>query len=234
MLLQVNQVSKIYGNSFSAIFHRTLPRFFPAPKSILSDISFHIQHNENVGLVGASGAGKSTLARLICGIESPTCGEILLEGKPVSNAQNRRGKLSLLSQDYFAAINPTMPVWQVISEPLLFTALSVAERQEKVADLLRKVGLSPDIMQRFARELSGGQRQRVALCRALIHHPKLIILDEPTSALDVVSQVRLLDLLQALQQTHQCSYFLISHNRQIINYLCEHILFLEQGNLISY
>lgn len=231
MLLSVNQVSKDYGGS-SAFLHRTFPAIFCAPQRVLDKVSFQIKQGENVGLVGESGAGKSTLTRLICGIERPTSGEILLTDEPIENAQNRRNKLSLLSQDYASSVNPAMNVLQAISEPLIIQGeLRRDVMQEKAADLLAKVGLSADLFPKKMRELSGGQIQRVTLCRALIHRPKLVILDEPTSALDVMYQVRFLDLLKQLQAETNVSYFFISHNLAAVAYLCDRVLFLEKGRL---
>lgn len=231
MLLSVNQVSKDYGGS-SAFLHRTFPAFFRAPQQVLDNISFEIKQGENVGLVGESGAGKSTLARLICGIERPTSGEILLNGSSVTSAKTRRNQLSLLSQNYADSVNPTMNVLQAIREPLIIQGeKDRAIIQEKAAVLLEKVGLNADLFSKPVRQLSGGQIQRVTLCRALIHRPKLIILDEPTSALDVVHQVQFLDLLNTLQEEHSLSYFFISHNLAAVAYLCERVLFLEKGKL---
>lgn len=231
MRLSVNQVSKDYGGS-SVFLHRTFPAFFRAPQRVLDNISFHIEQGENVGLVGTSGAGKSTLARLMCGIERPTSGEILLAGEPIENAQNRRNKLSLISQDYAASVNPAMNVLQAISEPLIIQGEQRRDvMEQKAADLLAKVGLSADLFPKKMRELSGGQIQRVTLCRALIHRPQLVILDEPTSALDVMHQVRFLDLLKQLQEETHVSYFFISHNLAAVAYLCDRVLFLEKGKL---
>lgn len=231
MLLSVNQVSKDYGGS-SAFLHRTFPAFFRAPQRVLDNISFEINQGENVGLVGASGAGKSTLARLICGIERATSGEILLNGSAVTGAKTRRNQLSLLSQNYADSVNPTMNVLQAIREPLIIQGEKDRTIiQEKAAALLEKVGLNADLFSKPVRQLSGGQIQRVTLCRALIHRPKLIILDEPTSALDVVHQVQFLDLLKTFQEEHSLSYFFISHNLAAVAYLCERVLFLEKGKL---
>lgn len=225
MLLQVNNLSKGYKSR--------LGFFSQTSKAILRNVSFQVESGESVGLLGQSGSGKSTLARLICGIDRADRGDILLNGESITHSHVRRGKISLVLQDYFASINPTMNVFQAVSESLLYSNLSLQDKQESIAQMLKKVGLSPDLMERYPSTLSGGQAQRVAICRALIHQPDLIVLDEPTSALDVVHQVQLLDLLLELKQEFQLSYFFISHNIQVLSYLCDRLLFLQQGCIIE-
>lgn len=225
MLLDVNRVSKGYPKN-TGFFHRTW-------QPVLTEVSFQQAAGETLGLVGQSGSGKSTLARLICGIETADRGDILLNRQDVTQRKTRQGQIALVLQDYASSINPGMTVLQAVREALWQSDLSLRVQQEQVAWMLDKVGLSATLMPKYMSELSGGQVQRVAICRALINRPSLVVLDEPTSALDVVNQVQLLDVLQALKAEFQLSYFLISHNIQVLCYLCDRLLFLQQGRLVE-
>lgn len=226
MLLSVNHVFKDY--SYSAGFFQHMK------KSVLHDVSFQLEHGEILGLVGESGSGKSTLARLICGIERPDKGEILLNNEPVYRRKSRQGNISVVFQDYFSSVNPTMTVLEAVCEPLLQQGnISLQKQHEYAAEFLAQTGLSPDCMFKHIHQLSGGEAQRVCICRALISNPALIVLDEAVSSLDVVTQVKLLDLLIKLKQDLNLSYFFITHNIQVLCYLCERVLFFHNGAIIE-
>lgn len=216
MLLEVNAICKRYA------------------RPILDNVSFTIEKGESVGLVGESGSGKSTLARIISGIEKPDQGDILLNGKTLYQREHRAKEISIVFQDYTTSVNPTMTVYAMISEPLLLQGyLPKALLKENVAGLLKKVGLSPDLMGRYLYELSGGQAQRVCIARALATHPSLIILDEAISSLDLPAQVQILDLLEKLQEEFGMSYFFITHDIQTLCYFCDRVLFFQQPKIVA-
>lgn len=219
MLLTVEKLSKSY---------QQYNRLFAPKQHILRDISFCLKEKENLGVVGESGSGKSTLARLLAGIEKPDSGKILLNNQP-----RLSGKISIVFQDYRSSINPAMTVEQAITEPLPPKLFSASQQRELVAENLRKVGLSPDLMHLYPHQLSGGQAQRICISRALINQPKLIILDEAISSLDVPNQVQILDLLIQLQQNSKLSYLFITHDIQALCYLCQRAIFLQKGEIVA-
>ncbi|EIJ70414.1 ABC transporter ATP-binding protein [Pasteurella bettyae] len=225
-LLSVEHISKSYSSSFCLLKS--------ANQQVLNDVSFHLDKGQSLGLVGESGSGKSTLARLICGIEKPDCGSIWLNEQSIFKPSNRLNSISLVFQDYQSSINPTMTVFQAISEPLRIQGnYTLSQLQQRVVEYLDKVNLSADLMSHYVYQLSGGQAQRVCICRALITHPSLIVLDEPVSSLDLVTQVQILDLLIRLKQDFNLSYFFITHNIQVLCYLCEQVLFFKQGQIVE-
>lgn len=216
-LIECDAISKKYPKS-----HRLFER---EQMSVLSDVSFVLNQGESVAVVGQSGSGKSTLARLICGLEAPSSSEIRWAG---------RRKVSVVFQDYLSSINPKMPVWQVIAEPLQNEqALPKAVLRETVARFLPKVGLDATFLDRYRHQLSGGQAQRVCLCRALINQPDLVVLDEVLSSLDAVNQRQLLALLQQFKTELGLSYLFISHHLHSVKQLCDRVLFLEAGKLVE-
>ncbi|WP_392565303.1 dipeptide/oligopeptide/nickel ABC transporter ATP-binding protein [Utexia brackfieldae] len=226
MLLSVEHISKSFSHSHT---------FFPSHQhQIIDDVSFQIAKGESVGLVGESGSGKSTLANLICGIEKPDSGQILINGKPCTEKPHRKHHISIVFQDYTTSINPTMNVKQVIAESLLLNGyIPSAQLQVEVAALLDRVGLSPSLMHRYVHELSGGQAQRVCISRALATNPSLIILDEPVSSLDVPTQVKILDLLEKLKAEFKLSYLFITHDIQTVCYFCERVLFFQDKQIVE-
>lgn len=225
-LLKVENLTKSYRTFNSLFSHLSHP--------VLQNVSFQLEKGESVGLIGENGSGKSTLARIISGIEKPDSGHVWLNGSDIYQRKNRRQQISVVFQDYFSSVNPTMTVLQAICEPLLEQKQAAAKSLEPlVVQFLQKVNLSTDCLHKYIYQLSGGQAQRVCLCRALINNPSLIILDEALSSLDIVTQVQLLDLLIELKNEFQLSYFFISHNIQMICYLCERVLFFKQGQIIT-
>ncbi|RKS87434.1 nickel transport system ATP-binding protein [Orbus hercynius] len=226
MLLSVEHVSKSFSHkhAFSAS-HRHL---------IIDDVSFQLAQGESIGLLGESGSGKSTLANLICGLEYPDSGQILINGQSTTDKKSGKKPLSIVFQDYTTSINPTMNVKQVIAESLLLGGyIPRAQLQDQVSALLDRVGLSPKLMNRYIHELSGGQAQRVCISRALATCPSLIVLDEPVSSLDVPTQVKILDLLEKLKDDLQLSYFFITHDLQLVCYFCESVLFFQQKTIVE-
>jgi nickel transport system ATP-binding protein len=200
---------------------------------VLKDINFSIKEGQCIGLIGESGSGKSTLSRLILGLEKPDAGIITIEGRPVNKwIKENRGKMSVVFQDYTSSANPNFTVKEVISEPL--KALGKKENfHEIVEELLKKVGLPINLIDRYPHELSGGQLQRVCIARAISTKPKFMVLDEAISSLDVSIQAQVLDLLCDLKDELNMTYLFIAHDLQAITYLCDQVIFLYRGEIVE-
>ncbi|WP_081979822.1 ABC transporter ATP-binding protein [Dickeya chrysanthemi] len=227
MLLDVRQVEKNYPETQRLAFLKR-------KRAIIKSVSFSLDHGECLGIVGESGSGKSTLARLICGLEPPDRGSLLLAGESVSAPQNRKQRISAVFQDYTSSINPLMTVNQALSEPLILQGIvRRVDRDRRIADLCALAGLAPTLGDRHIHELSGGQIQRVCLCRAVATNPQLLVLDEAISALDVSSQVQILDLLIDLQKRFNLSCVFITHDIQAAAYLCHRVMFFYEGEIVE-
>ena len=202
--------------------------------------NLEINQGEILGLVGESGSGKSTLGKMLIGLEAPTKGEITYNGKSLWNKHKYKriqaGEIQTVFQDPQSSLDPRMQIKEIILEPLF--GLSAKERKEKGASdrlvqLIKRVGLKEEQLNRYPHEFSGGQRQRIAIARALITDPTFIILDEPTSALDVSVQAQVLNLLKELQTERKLTYLFISHNMSVIRYMCERVAVMYKGNLVE-
>lgn len=202
-------------------------------QQILKNINFNIKEGECVGLIGESGSGKSTLSRLILGLEKADSGNILIENQPVKKwIKKNKGKISVVFQDYTSSVNPNFTIKQIILEPL--KALGQTDNlDEKVNDLLYKVGLTIDLLNRYPHELSGGQLQRVCIARAISTNPKFIVLDEAISSLDVSIQAQILELFKNLKEQLNITYLFIAHDLQAVTYLCDRIIFLYKGEVVE-
>ena len=205
----------------------------------VDDVSLAIPQGATFGLVGESGSGKSTLARMIPRLIEPTSGEIVYQGQNLchfSEKQMRavRQEIQIVFQNPFSSLNPRMTVRQLVGEPLqIHRKASGASLDRQVLSMLETVGLQPEQANRFPHEFSGGQRQRIGIARALILHPKLLILDEPTSALDVSVQAQVLNLLLDLQQRLGLTYLLITHDLGVVHYLCDRAALLDLGAVVE-
>ncbi|RDY24167.1 ABC transporter ATP-binding protein [Romboutsia maritimum] len=200
---------------------------------VLQGIEFFIEEGECVGLIGESGSGKSTLSRLILGLEKPDKGIINIQGKSINKwIKENRGKISVVFQDYTSSANPRFKVKEVISESLI--AMGKTEQINKgVEELLKKVGLSNSLMDKYPHELSGGQLQRVCIARAISTKPKFMVLDEAISSLDVSIQAQILNLLKELKRDLDMTYLFIAHDLQAVANLCDKVLFLYKGKIVE-
>ncbi len=223
---------------------RNLVKHFPVENSddvvqAVDDVSFDIIGGETLGLVGESGCGKSTVGRCILRLHEPTAGEVLFEGKniiglPNSEMQALRREMQIIFQDPYASLNPRLSIRSIISEPLKIHGIgSRSEQDERVADLLKKVGLDPKYADRYPHEFSGGQRQRIGIARALALNPKLIICDEPVSALDVSVQAQVVNLLQDLQDDFGLTYLVISHGLAVVEHISDRVAVMYLGKIVE-
>ena len=206
----------------------------------VDDVSFTIEPGTTVGLVGESGSGKTTIGRALLKLIPATAGEVIYEGNsilPLSEGEFRsyRRRMQMIFQDPFGSLNPRLSIFQIIGEALEihFPAMNRDERRSRVADLLRKVGLKPEMMERYPHEFSGGQRQRIGIARALAVEPKFIVCDEPVSALDVSVQAQIVNLLRDLQEQLGLTYLFIAHDLAVVEHISDHVLVMYHGKIVE-
>jgi oligopeptide transport system ATP-binding protein len=223
---------------------RGLFKHFPVAGSddvvrAVDGVTFEIYKGETLGLVGESGCGKSTVGRCILRLMEPTSGEVYFEDKDVLALSGKdlralRREMQIIFQDPYASLNPRMRVREIVGEPLIVHGVGAkGERRERVAELLTKVGLDPDYMNRYPHEFSGGQRQRIGIARALALNPKLIVADEPVSALDVSVQAQVVNLLEDLQSEFKLTYFFISHGLAIVEHISDRVAVMYLGRIVE-
>jgi oligopeptide transport system ATP-binding protein len=202
-------------------------------------VDLEIRRGETLGLVGESGCGKSTLARLITGLLPVTAGKIVVDGKEISKLRGARLRrvrrnMQMIFQDPFASLDPRMTVGDIIQEPLdNFHIGRGRDRQSRVQELLRLVGLNPNFNNRYPHEFSGGQRQRIGIARALAVNPSFIVCDEPVSALDVSIQAQIINLLQDLQREFRLTYLFIAHDLAVVRHLSDRIAVMYLGKVVE-
>jgi oligopeptide/dipeptide ABC transporter ATP-binding protein len=199
-------------------------------------VSFTIREGETLGLVGESGCGKSTLARTLLLLEKPTDGQMLFQGNVLTDprADRLRRSAQMVFQDPYSSLPPRMRVGRILADPLLIHDLvDKHDVPARVEQLLRDVGLSPDMAGKFPHELSGGQRQRVGIARALSVQPSLIVADEAVSSLDASVQAQILNLMKDLQARHRLSYLFISHDLGIVKYMSHRIAVMYLGEIVE-
>jgi len=199
-------------------------------------ISFAIPKGTTLSLVGESGCGKSTVARLCVGLYAPSAGAVVFDGRDLAEARamaEQRRRMQMIFQDPYASLNPRWRVADIIAEPIRAFGLvrSRAEQENRVAELLTQVGLSPLDGQKFPHEFSGGQRQRISIARALSSNPEFLVCDEPTSALDVSVQAQILNLMKELQQRLGLTFLFISHNLAVVRQVSDRIGVMYLGRL---
>lgn len=205
----------------------------------LNGVSFDLEAGKTLAVVGESGCGKSTLARQLTLIEPPTSGSLLLDGEDAAKASRSvlkamRPKVQMVFQNPYASLNPRQKIGVQLSEPLLInTQLSAAEREERVRDMMTRVGLRPEHYFRYPHMFSGGQRQRIAIARAMMLNPKIVVADEPTSALDVSIQAQVLNLFMDLQDEFNTTYVFVSHNLAVVEHVASEVMVMYLGRTVE-
>ncbi|MEA3437702.1 MAG: dipeptide ABC transporter ATP-binding protein [Thermodesulfobacteriota bacterium] len=232
-LLEANDVVKYYPIRGGVFFKEV------ASVKAVDGISLNIRKGETLGLVGESGCGKTTFGRVILRLEEPTSGEVVFEGENIlAYDQNKmralRKKMQIIFQDPFSSLNPRKNVSQIIGEPLLIHGVKNRnQREERVLELLRVVGLRHEHMRRYPHMFSGGQRQRIGVARALALNPELIVCDEAVSALDVSIQAQVLNLLKELQDEFELTYLFISHDLHVVEHISDRVAVMYLGKLVE-
>jgi len=223
---------------------RGLVKHFPVEGSddvvrAVDGVTFEILKGETLGLVGESGCGKSTVGRCLLRLIEPTEGRVEFDGRDVRAMGGRelrelRREMQIIFQDPYASLNPRMKVRDIVGEPLVIHGMKdKEERRARVAELLKRVGLDPDYMNRYPHEFSGGQRQRIGIARALALNPKLIVADEPVSALDVSVQAQVVNLLQDLQGEFGLTYLFISHGLAVVEHISTRVAVMYLGRIVE-
>jgi len=231
-VLNVRGLNVTYGGAASFLFKGK------APAAAVSDVSFDILPGETLGLVGESGSGKSTTGKAVLGL-IPYTGDVVIDGRNIAGLSHRemqpiRRTAQMIFQDPYASLDPRMAVGAAIAEPLVIHGIaSKSERQDRVAELLRRVGLTTDAATRYPHEFSGGQRQRICIARALALEPKLIVADESVAALDVSVRARVLDLMLELQESMGLSYLFISHDMAVVERMSHKVAVMRSGRIVE-
>ena len=219
-----------------------LKKYFNTPAGLLhavDDVSFSIEEQTTLGVVGESGCGKSTLGRVVLKLIDQTDGKIFFDGKDITNISERenlelRKQMQIIFQDPFSSLNPRLNVMELIADPLrVFEHYRSAEREQKVLELMDMVGLARRFAYSYPHELDGGRRQRIGIARALSLNPKFIVCDEPVSALDVSIQAQILNLLQDLQEEKKLTYIFVTHNLSVVKHISTDILVMYIGVMVE-
>ncbi|MHB8085579.1 MAG: ABC transporter ATP-binding protein [Dehalococcoidia bacterium] len=232
-ILEIKELKKYY---------RVTSGLIPRPSGdikAVDGVSLTMAEGEVLGLVGESGCGKSTLGKTILRLEEPTSGEIIFNGMDVvklnkGDLRKLRGKLQIVFQDPDSSLDPRMTVGGSIEEALVVQGIkNAAERSERVAALMEKVGLEPGFYERYPHEFSGGQKQRIGIARALAMDPELVIADEPVSALDVSVQAQILNLMMDIKDRDGLAYLFVSHDLSIVKYMSDRVAVMYLGRIVE-
>ena len=212
--------------------------FTSKPLKAVDDVSFSIRLGETLGLVGESGCGKTTVGRTLLHLYEPTGGEVRFEGKPIrtkADINEFRRKATMVFQDPYSSLNPRMTVSDIIGEPLDIHKMyrNKAEREQRILELMDRVGLNSEHASRYAHEFSGGQRQRIGIARALALNPKFIVCDEPVSALDVSIQAQVINMFDELQDEMGLTYLFIAHDILVVRHISDRIAVMYLGKMVE-
>jgi len=204
----------------------------------VNGVSFQVQKNEVLGIVGESGCGKSTLGRLVLRLVEPSGGQVFYEGKEITSINRKalrsmRRNMQMVFQNPFASFNPKIRIGSALMEVCRYYGMGVSESREKIDRLLCDTGLSGDLLNRWPRELSGGQLQRLAIARAILSEPSLLVADEPLASLDVSVQAQLLNLLEDLRKSRSMTMIFISHDMNVVEYFCDSAAVMYLGCIME-
>ena len=239
MILRVDNLIKEFPINRGVFFKKQV-----GAVHAVADVSFYVKRGETLGLVGESGCGKSTTARSILRLLEPTSGDVWFnpeDGDPVNipkadkeTLRNLRRELQIIFQDPYASLNPRMTVASIVAEPMTVHDVGTKQdRLDRVKELLKVVGLSPEHTNRYPHEFSGGQRQRIGVARALALNPSFMVLDEPVSALDVSIQAQVLNLLQDLQEELGLTYLFIAHDLSVVRHISDRVAVMYLGRIVE-
>jgi oligopeptide transport system ATP-binding protein len=233
-LLIARDVTKYFGSKPS-IFNRK-----PAVVRAVDGVSLRVREGETVGLVGESGCGKSTLGRVVLRLLDPTSGQIAFDGTDITRLSASllrpiRRRMQIVFQDPYSSLDPRMTVREIVAEGITLHGLATSRREidDRVEALLARVGLRPEMAQRYPHEFSGGQRQRIGIARALAVDPRFIVCDEPLSALDVSIQAQVVNLFSELQEELGLAYLLISHDLKVVEYMSHRVAVMYLGRIVE-
>ena len=240
VLLETEDLSVAYPSSEPSSWFKKAP-----PHKVLKKVSFALKQGQTIGVIGESGSGKTTLGMAVLGLLGDSAAQVTgdvdvlgSEWQTLKPAERRamRSSLQVIFQDPFGSLSPRMNVMQIVSEGLdiHFPKLSAVERENRVVDILKEVGIDRSALTRYPHEFSGGQRQRIAIARALILRPQILVLDEPTSALDVSIQKQVLALLTELQKKYNLAYLMISHDLAVIRAMSHEVMVLKAGKVVEF
>ena len=233
-----NETPLIEVKDLKEYFDINVGAFKTKPLKAVDGVSFSIKKGETLGLVGESGCGKTTVGRTLLHLYKPTGGEVYYKGKLLKTKQDIqefRKKATMVFQDPYSSLNPRMTVSDIIGEPLDIHKLysSKSEREEKILELMRHVGLNSEHASRYAHEFSGGQRQRIGIARALAVQPDFIVCDEPVSALDVSIQAQVINMFAELQETMGLTYLFIAHDLLVVRHISNRIAVMYLGKMVE-
>ena len=230
VLVEVNHLKEYFDISTGV--------FSSKPLKAVDDVSFSIRQGETLGLVGESGCGKTTVGRTILHLYKPTAGEIIFDGTPIRTKRDiiqYRKKTAMVFQDPYSSLNPRMTVSDIIAEPLDVHKMyaNKKERQERVLELMARVGLNSEHANRYAHEFSGGQRQRIGIARSLAMGPEFVVCDEPVSALDVSIQAQVINMFDELQEEMNLTYLFIAHDLLVVRHISDRIAVMYLGKMVE-
>ena len=235
VLLEVRDLRMYFPVTSGVVLQRKV-----AEIKAVNDVSFSIRRGETLGLVGESGSGKTTIGRCILQLYTPTSGDVIFEGQRLNGLSTKamrpvRRKMQVIFQDPYGSLNPRMTCGDIVGEPLVVHRLTSndSEYEERVAELLRLVGLNPYMADRYPHEFSGGQRQRIGIARALAVDPSFIVCDEPVSALDVSIQAQVINLLRRLQDQLGLTYLFIAHDLSVVRHISDRVAVMYLGHIVE-
>jgi oligopeptide transport system ATP-binding protein len=243
------QTPPVQANGDDLLVVRNLKKYFPIKRGVfqrtvgyvqaVDGVSFTVKRGETLGLVGESGCGKSTTGKAILQLDRPTAGEVYIDGEDLvklkgEKLRQMRRRMQIIFQDPYASLNPRMTVGAIIAEPLeVHSEVKGKEKEARVKELLRLVGMNPSFMTRFPHEFSGGQRQRIGIARALALNPSFVVCDEPIAALDVSIQAQVVNLLKDLQKKFNLTYLFIAHDLSMVRHISDRVAVMYLGRIVE-